>query len=103
MDAGSFQTFAQPHHSRGSLAQRPPGSSRVVPVLFASKQSARVPIFFSECRFLPKSDRKYLAKSRQIQSIINRNSDIEDTEETPTFEPTVSLVSNRVSIRLSPY
>lgn len=31
------------------------------------------------------------------------DSDIEDTEETPTFEPTVSLVSNRVSIRQLPY
>lgn len=47
MDARSFHTFAQPHHSRGSLAQRPPGSSRVVPVLFASKQSARVPMFLA--------------------------------------------------------
>lgn len=37
------------------------------------------------------------------QGIIDTNSDIVDAEETPTFEPNVSLVSNRVSIRHSPY
>lgn len=81
-DARSFRTFAQPHHSRGSLAQHPPG-----------KQQS----------FLSSHDRRYLAKARQIQGIIDTDSDIEDTEETPTFEPTVSLVCNRVSIKQSPY
>lgn len=52
--------------------------------------------------FLPESDRKYLAKARQIQGITDTDSDIEDTE-TPAFEITGSLVSNRVFIRQSPY
>lgn len=42
-----------------------------------------------QCRFLPESDRKCLAKARQIQDISDTDSDIEDTKETPTFEPTV--------------
>lgn len=91
--ARSFRTFAQPHHSRGSLAQHPPGKqqSRSCPLCKQAKRS-----FLSECRFLPESDRKYLAKARQIQGIMNTDSDIEDTEETPTctFEPNVSLISN---------
>lgn len=63
------------------------------------KQAKRLSAhFLSECRFLPESDRKYLAKARQIQGIIDTDSDIEDTEETPTFKHTVCLVSSHVSI-----
>lgn len=54
-----------------------------------------------QCRFLPESDRKCLAKARQIQDISDTHSDIEDTKETPTFEPTVIFVSNLVSIRVA--
>lgn len=96
-DARSFRTFAQPHHSRGALAQHPPGKqqSRFCPLCMKAKRSSAH--FLSECRFLPESARKYLAKARQIQGIIDTDSDIEDTEETPTFELTVSLVSNKQS------
>lgn len=92
-DAKSFRTFAQPHHSRGSLAQLPPGKQRrrSCPLCKQAKRSSAH--FLSKCRFVPENDRKYLARARQIQDIIDTDSDFEDTEETPIFEPTVSLVS----------
>lgn len=103
-DAISFRTFPQSHHSRGSLDHPPPPPEAAKSSVSSCKQIKRsIANFLSECRFLPESDRKYLAKARQIQGIIDTDSDIVDAEETPTFEPTVSLVSNRVSIRQSPY
>lgn len=101
-DARSFCTFAQTHHCRGSLAQHPQQQqSRSRPLC---KQATRSSAYFlSRCRFVPECDRKYLARARQIQGIIDTDSDFEDTEETHIFESTVSLVSNRVSIRQSPY
>uniref|UniRef100_K1PLI6 Uncharacterized protein n=1 Tax=Magallana gigas TaxID=29159 RepID=K1PLI6_MAGGI len=47
----------------------------------------------AHCQKRIESDRKYLARAGQIQGIIDTDSDFEDTEETPIFESTVSLVS----------
>lgn len=88
----SFRAFAQPHHSRGLLAQHlQQQQSRSCPLCKQAKRSSAH--FLSKCRFVPESDRKYLARAGQIQGIIDTDSDFEDTEETPIFESTVSLVS----------
>lgn len=62
-NARSFRTFAQPHHSRGSLAQHPPGKqqSRFCPLCKQTKRSSAH--FLTKCRFVPESDRKYLARA----------------------------------------
>lgn len=92
-DARSFRTFAKPHHSRGSLAQLPPGKQRRRSCPLCKKAKRSSADFLSKCRFVPESDRKYLARARQIQGIIDTDSDFEDTEETPIFESTACLVS----------
>ena len=55
--------------------------------------------FLSSCRFLPESDRKYMAKARQIVNIIDEEEEgeVESEEEQ---EPHVAL---RIQVRQSPY
>ncbi|XP_071089210.1 uncharacterized protein [Haliotis cracherodii] len=67
--------------------------------------------FLSECSYLPDQDRKYMAKARQIASILDESEDEDgqsphtDTVSTPPV--TASSVNNasvnRVSVRQSPY
>ena len=57
--------------------------------------------FHSECRFLPESDKKYMAKARQIATILDEedqyvDSDLEEEEEPRT-------VALRIQVRQSPY
>lgn len=59
-DARSFRTFAQPHHSRGSLVHHPPGKQQS---RFCPRSSAH---FLRKCRFVPESDRKYNILSKSL-------------------------------------
>uniref|UniRef100_A0A8W8JZV3 Uncharacterized protein n=1 Tax=Magallana gigas TaxID=29159 RepID=A0A8W8JZV3_MAGGI len=117
-----LESFQRIRSELSSKLNKPVGNLQVIETLFqlwsnkakesenelAEKEKPSVPSprikkrrTARQCRFLPESDRKCLAKARQIQDISDTDSDIEDTKETHTFEPTVICVSNLVSIRVA--
>ena len=110
-DARTFRTFTQPqrdvravpHYQNQRCSLKP--FKRSCPLCKQTKRTSTH--FLSECRYLPDSDRRYLAKARQIIGFIDTDqhidSDTESSEEASYVEPTINLVSNRVSVRQSPY
>ena len=72
------------------------------------KQAGRVDQhFLSECKYLPEQDRRYMAKARQIASILEPEEDSEDEPPVDdTLSPTLkqpSITSRLVQVRQSPY
>jgi hypothetical protein len=59
--------------------------------------------FLSECRFLPESNRKYLAKARQIVGIIDEDASSESDVETELVMDTAHMVTSKVTVRQSPH
>ena len=108
-DARSFRTFTQTRKDiRKSHSQRLPMKPQNRSCPLCKQANRNSTHFLSECHFLPDSDRKYMAKARQILSILDTDQDTDFDTESPEstdfrVEPTASLVSNRVSIRQSTY
>ena len=110
-DARTFRKFTQPQrevravpHNQNQRCSLKP-LNRSCPLC---KQANRTSThFLIECRYLPDSDRRYLAKARQIIGIIDTDqhidSDTASPEKASYVEATIHLVSNRVSVRQSPY
>ena len=113
-DAKAFRSFTFPPSS-DSPRNANNRSSRKAPMRFDSRRGAKpsCPLckeanranghFLSECRYLPESDRKYLAKARQIVGIIVNDAQSESEDETDQTTNMAHIVASKVTVRQSPH
>ena len=106
-DARVLRTGTSQNRFSGSKFQRR-NPSRRGPICPLCKQAGRADRhYLSACNFLPESDKKYIAKARQIVDIMSEENDEEKYEdENEDEEDEESLVDHRalrIQVRQSPY
>ena len=102
--ASSFQPFKTPTSSRKGNRAHSSMTQKSCPLCKQANRNDRH--FLSECKFLPESDRKYMVKARQIVGILSEDDDDSASSDDGQFQAphtTENIVSNRVSVRQSPY